>query len=189
MTCMNSGGSVKEGKLASQEHKVTNHQQWFSAFRCNNVIHEADKCDCLFPHLTPGTSPLLPLSGKPSVLAMDYFSTWRSNDCKYSSKTCWMCYTRVAQCWNTCRFFPLQPVSEWQNQRGGVWLRFADLCGDILLHWLLPFPWHTAWVQISQIKEVTEEYLWDLKSQPWHRTPFTVRKSSVGEEEKENICL
>lgn len=38
----------------------------------------------------------------------------------------------------------LQPVSEWQNQRGGVRLRSAHLRCDLLLHRLLLFPRHTA---------------------------------------------
>lgn len=38
----------------------------------------------------------------------------------------------------------LQPVSEWQNQRGSVRLRFANLRCDLLLHRLLLFPRHTA---------------------------------------------
>lgn len=114
------------------------------------------------------------------------FSTWhwvwKNNDCKYSRKTC-----VLGKCWNMCHFFLPQPVSEWQSQRGGVWLCFAYLCGDILLHWLLPFHRHTAWVQISQIKWLIEEYLRDFTPQFWHRAPSTVYKSSVEGGKKRKI--
>lgn len=44
-------------------------------------------------------------------------------------------------------FLP-QSVSEQQDPRGGFRLCFADLSGDLFLHWLLPVPWHKAWVQL-----------------------------------------
>lgn len=113
------------------------------------------------------------------ALDMNYFPNSKSNHSKQRCKTtCRIYCTRVAKCWNIYRSFSRQPVSEWQNQRGGVWLRSARLCSHS------PAP--TCFIDIQReygsLSELIEEYSWDLKSQPWHITFFTVHKSCVERE-------